>query len=275
MADEARLELEHEFLDSAKSFQWADVKAKLESSPDLINAQPCHRWTACHQAAFEGNKDMVEFLIKKGADLNATTRGGQKPLDVAKGAAKTFIESSATSESKEASDKAEEPPKKKAKTTPERVYTMNINNAVDKEYEGSSLTDIAAAPTSALQGVAQKGQDVLKKFGVKTIRQLGSWKFYKMSKAIVGLAALEETGKREEGAELNLNKALDKKHELKTLQEIVKLPPSALSGLAGWADAELASIHIKTIGQLGEWKFAHWAEWITDLSAFESADFSS
>lgn len=80
-----------------------------------------------------------------------------------------------------------------------RNYQLNINNAVDKafvrsyihqdtsyflcmttcetsvskvpslvtmqEYEGSSLTDIAAAPTSALQGVAQKGRDVLKLLG--------------------------------------------------------------------------------------------------------------
>ena len=34
-----------------------------------------------------------------------------------------------------------------------------------QEYEGSSLTDIAAAPTSALQGVAQKGREVLKLLG--------------------------------------------------------------------------------------------------------------
>jgi len=36
---------------------------------------------------------------------------------------------------------------------------------LSQEYEGSSLTDIAAAPTSALQGVAQKGRDVLKPLG--------------------------------------------------------------------------------------------------------------
>ena len=31
-----------------------------------------------------------------------------------------------------------------------------------QEYKGSSLTDTAAAPTSALQGVAAKGREVLK-----------------------------------------------------------------------------------------------------------------
>ena len=36
---------------------------------------------------------------------------------------------------------------------------------------------------------------------------LGSWKFYRISKAILGLSALEQKDKREEGAALNINKA--------------------------------------------------------------------
>lgn len=66
-----------------------------------------------------------------------------------------------------------------------------------------------------------------------------------------------------------------KKHEKKPLQDIANLPPSALQGLAGWADDELAKLHIKTIAQLGDWKFAKWAEWIVVLSELETADFSS
>ena len=41
---------------------------------------------------------------------------------------------------------------------------------------------------------------------------MGTWKFYKISKAILGLSTLEQSGKREEGAALNINKAMDKKH---------------------------------------------------------------
>lgn len=135
-----------------------------------------------------------------------------------------------------------------------------------QEYEGSSLTDIAAAPTSALQGVAQKGREVLKLLGqhiltaffarklLPVVRcwflcprgnskfrlsvastaqnflvstclhnldqccfwtifltrapgDLGNWKFYRIAKAILGLSQLEQEGKREEGAALNINKA--------------------------------------------------------------------
>ncbi|CAJ1445849.1 unnamed protein product [Effrenium voratum] len=241
----------------------------LEATPDLINVQPSMRWTALHQAAFDGNKDIATYLLEQGADPLAQTRSGQTPLEVAKNEA---VRRAIAEQIKE-SEEADEPPKKKAKKMPN--YKMNINSAVDKEYEGSSLEDIVAAPTSALQGLALKGRDVLKKFKVHTIGDLGKWKFYRISKAILGLASLEQTDKREEGAALNINKAMDKKHECKSLKEILELPPSALQGLAGWADAELAKVGVTTIAKLGDWKYAKWSEWISELSSFENTDFSS
>lgn len=265
-----RLEKEHEFLDEAKSFNWDTVKAMLTESPDLVNVQPAGRWSALHQAAFNGDSDAVSFLLAAGADPKATTRDGKTATEVAKGAAKELL----SKPSDDAPEEAEEPPKKKAKTIGEG-YSLNINNAVDKAFEMSSLSEIADAPTSALQGVSEKGREVLKKFKVNTIRDLARWKFYRIAKGISGLAALEEEGKRSAGAALNINKAVDKKHERKSFSELAKLPPSALQGLAGWADEELAKLHIKTIGQLGEWKFAKWSEWITDLAEFENQDFSS
>eukprot|EP00435_Cladocopium_sp_Y103_P033538 s404_g8.t1 len=202
-----RLELEHDFLDNAKSFNWAAVKEQLQECPDLINVQPSMRWTALHQAAFNGDAEIAGFLLEKGADPQAQTRSGQTPAEVAKNEAVRAVIQKAEGVPEE---EVVAPPKKKAKKMP--TYKLNINNAVDKEYEGSSLTDIAAAPTSALQGVAQKGREVLKKFKVHTISDLGKWKFYRIAKAIVGLAQLEQEGKREEGAALNINKAMDKKH---------------------------------------------------------------
>ena len=86
---EARLYLEHEFLDNAYDFDWEQVKTKLTDTPDLINVQPEGRCTALHQAAFAGNTDMCHFLTSKGADIAAQNRHGQKPADVAKNVAAT------------------------------------------------------------------------------------------------------------------------------------------------------------------------------------------
>lgn len=287
MAEEegkTRLDLEHEFLDSAKSFNWDTVKSLLKDTPDLINVQPAGRWSALHQAAYEGNAEIAGFLLEKGASLEAKTRGGKTPADVAKGdtvkallkpaeaAAAASAEAEGAAE-KEGEEAAPEPPLKKAKTGPK--FRMNINNAVDKEFEESSFAEIAAAPPSALQGIAAKGREVLKKFKIKTVRDLGTWKYYRVAKAIAGLAALEQEGKRAEASIMNINQALDKKYEPKSLRDILRLPPSALQGLAPWADEALAQLHVTTIAKLGEWKFARWAEWIVELAEFENDDLSS
>lgn len=291
MADDDREEKEHDFLDHAKSFEWDQVTTMLRECPDLINVHPCGRWSVLHQAAFEGNADVCKQLLGLGADARALTRSGQTALQVAKGGAKEALaaagapargpppaeddaeEGAAEPAAAAEEDEAAPPPMKKAKKA--TVYHMNINNAVDKEYEYCSLAEIASAPTSALQGLSNKGCGILKKFGVKSVKDLGRWKFYRMAKGIAGLSAAEVEGGRPEWSELNINKAMDKKHEGKALQDITKLPPSALQGLAGWADAELAHFGVETIGALGEWKFAKWAEWITDLAEFETNDFTS
>lgn len=289
MADaEARLGLEHEFLDCAKSFNWEQVKTMLTATPDLINVQPAGRWTALHQAAFEGNADMCTFLTGKGADVAAQNRRGQKPADVAKNAAakaavaaasgaaaaSDAADTAAAPVKAEAADaSAASPPKKKAKT--ERCWALNINNAVDKEYEGCSLHELCSAPITAIQGIGPKGTEAMHKLKIKTIKQLGTYKFYKMAKAITILSKTEIAGEREELSILNINSAMDKAHETKSLVDITKLPPSALQGLAGWVDEEFKVLRISTIEQLGEWKFAQWAESIIELAAYENKDMSS
>lgn len=46
-------------------------------------------------------------------------------------------------------------------------YKLNINTAVDKEYETSSFSDIARAPVIAVQGIAERGAEALNTLGVK------------------------------------------------------------------------------------------------------------
>ena len=42
--------------------------ANPQECPDLINVQPSMRWTALHQAAFNGDAEVAAFLLEKGED---------------------------------------------------------------------------------------------------------------------------------------------------------------------------------------------------------------
>ena len=44
---------------------------------------------------------------------------------------------------------------------------------------------------------------------------------------------------------------------------------------ASRADADLKTLHVKSIRDLGTWKFALWSESLVTLAEYESADFSS
>ncbi len=70
---------------------------------------------------------------------------------------------------------------------------MNINKAVDKAYESKSLKEIADAPVDALEGVSASDAELLAKaFGIKTVRDLGTNKYFLAAQAIAALAVKEE-----------------------------------------------------------------------------------
>jgi hypothetical protein len=56
--------------------------------------------------------------------------------------------------------------------------------------------------------------------------------------------------------DVQFGKLVDKAWEDKTAAEILKAPPSALEGLTAKHDEALQSIGVKTVGDLGKWKYA-------------------
>lgn len=65
---------------------------------------------------------------------------------------------------------------------------INMDKGLDKAYESSSLADILNASPAALAGVSDADADALKAaFNIKTVRDLGSNKYFAFAGALVAL----------------------------------------------------------------------------------------
>lgn len=58
-------------IDAAKQGNLVQLKAVLQSHPELINQRDSSGATALHYATFGGHRSVVEELVKQGADINA------------------------------------------------------------------------------------------------------------------------------------------------------------------------------------------------------------
>lgn len=56
------------------------VKTLIESNPQLINISDEGGYTPLHKAAYNNQVEVVEYLISKGADLNAVSSSGSTPM---------------------------------------------------------------------------------------------------------------------------------------------------------------------------------------------------
>lgn len=70
---------------------------------------------------------------------------------------------------------------------------MNLNKILDKAYEAKSLKEIVNAPVAAIEGVSENDGKLLKEaFGIETIADLGTNKFFLAAQALTELAKYEE-----------------------------------------------------------------------------------
>ena len=76
--------------------------------------------------------------------------------------------------------------------------------------------------------------------------------------------------RRKTRVSLNLNKLVDKAYEDKTINELLDAPPSALEGLTPRHDELLAELKIKTVRDLGNWKYAGKAAALLKLAENEA-----
>jgi hypothetical protein len=63
---------------------------------------------------------------------------------------------------------------------------VGLNKALDKAYEGKNLTELLDSPVSALAGVSDgDAEHLATAFGIKTVRDLGTNKYFKLAQALV------------------------------------------------------------------------------------------
>jgi hypothetical protein len=68
---------------------------------------------------------------------------------------------------------------------------LNLNNLVDKAYESKSFKDLLDAPPSALEGLTTRHDELLAQLGIKSVGDLGKWKYAERARAIRALAGFE------------------------------------------------------------------------------------
>ncbi|HEX4830591.1 MAG TPA: hypothetical protein VH478_05800 [Trebonia sp.] len=72
------------------------------------------------------------------------------------------------------------------------AVSANLAKALDKAYEGKSVAELLDAPVAALAGVSEGDAEKLQAaFNIKTVRDLGTSKYFQLAQALVTLGAHE------------------------------------------------------------------------------------
>lgn len=148
-------------------------------------------------------------------------------------------------------------------------HQLNINKALKKKDEGHYFQDLVSQPVTTLQGIGPKHAEELETLGISTIEKLASYKFFHLARCLCELATVEEEGGRSEESTMNMNKGLDKACENLPLKEIVQQPVHALQGITAAKREIFASLGVKTIEDLANFKYCRWAEAIQTAGKFE------
>jgi vacuolar-type H+-ATPase subunit H len=163
---------------------------------------------------------------------------------------------------------SEEPAAKKAKTGWED-HKCNASEALMKANEGMHFDEIIKSPVSVLQGIGPMHTEVSAALKITTVEELATYKFYLIAKSLKTMAGVETKDGRLSDSVMNVDEAVDKDAEAKTFTEMIESPIHILQGLTPEAEALFAKMDVKSVGDLADWKYAHWAEAMVELSKYE------
>jgi hypothetical protein len=68
------------------------------------------------------------------------------------------------------------------------AVSVGLDKALDKAYEGKSLSELLDAPVAALAGVSDgDAEHLAAAFGIRTVRDLGTNKYFALAHALASL----------------------------------------------------------------------------------------
>ena len=70
------------------------------------------------------------------------------------------------------------------------AVSVGLDKALDKAYEGKTIEELLDSPVAALAGVSDGDAEHLQAaFGIKTVRDLGTNKYFHLAQALVALGS--------------------------------------------------------------------------------------
>lgn len=156
-------------------------------------------------------------------------------------------------------------------------YTLNVGGALMKDSEGRAFSDVVSDDVSVIEGIGPNARSVMDALGIRTVEDLGTYKYFLLSRSIATLAEAEKGGNegsdgrgRPDGSAMNIDGAVDKPYRDKTFVEIAESPVAALYGLSEEKGALMReTLGVRTVGDLAKLKYCRWAEAMLLLSKYE------
>jgi hypothetical protein len=72
------------------------------------------------------------------------------------------------------------------------AVAVELGKALDKAYESKSVSELLDSPVAALAGVSEgDAEHLASAFNIKTVRDLGTNKYFQLASALVALGAHE------------------------------------------------------------------------------------
>jgi len=161
-----------------------------------------------------------------------------------------------------------QPPTKQTKTGWEK-YELNCNHVLNSAESSRQFATLAQAPVTVLKGIGMHSGLILKNMGCEFVKDLASYKYWRLARAVAVLAKAEEPGQRPADSCMNIDRALVQEYEGTSLKKVVQAPVQALQGIGKQESGLLESLGIHTVQDLAESELFRNAEAIVEAAKYE------